>query len=131
MGCRASRILHSAGWRWLRFLKSINSFTLTRHKATSMKTKAILTAFITLAALCGYRSTSSAATITATGSGGWFSTTPDGPWPGGVVPAATDDAIITSGVNVGSAVTINNLTINGGGTFFNSGVLTVSGALTL
>jgi hypothetical protein len=72
-----------------------------------------------------------AATITATGSGGWYSTAPDSPWPGGVVPATTDDAIITSGVQVSSAVTINNLTINGGGTFFNSGVLTVSGGLTL
>src|SRR5712672_2696114 len=72
-----------------------------------------------------------AATITATGSGGWYSTAPDSPWPGGVVPATTDDAIVTSGVQVSSAVTINNLTINGGGTFFNSGVLTVNGDLTL
>src|SRR5438445_10191600 len=72
-----------------------------------------------------------AATITATGSGSWYSTAADAPWPGGTVPAATDDAIITSGVQVSSAVTINNLTINGGGTFFNSGVMTVTGDLTL
>src|SRR5258708_20784659 len=106
MGCRASRILHSAGWRWLRFLQSINSFILTHHKATSMKTKAILTAFITLAALCGYRSTSSAATITATGSGGWYSTPPDAPWPGGTVPPTTDDAVTTVAFNMSSAVTV-------------------------
>ena len=96
-----------------------------------MKTKEILTALITLAALCGYRPNSCAATITATGSGGWYSTSPNAPWPGGTVPAATDDAIITSGVQVSSTVTINNLTINGSGTFFNSGILNVTGDLTL
>ncbi len=32
-----------------------------------------------------------AADITTTNSGNWTSTTPDAPWPGGVVPASTDD----------------------------------------
>lgn len=37
------------------------------------------------------------ATITTTGTGNWNSTTPNAPWPSGVIPAATDDIIIGDG----------------------------------
>jgi len=74
-----------------------------------------------------------AAVITSTGGGDWYSTSPGNPWPGGIVPQPTDDAIITPNVGIYSApVTINNLTINGpGGTFYSGENLTVSGNLSL
>lgn len=37
------------------------------------------------------------ATITTAGSGNWNSTTPNAPWPGGTIPAATDEVIIANG----------------------------------
>ena len=72
-----------------------------------------------------------AATVNATGSGNWDSTTPDAPWPLGVVPASTDNAVIGPGftVTVASAAGINNLTINGTGICQNNSSLTVSGSL--
>ena len=41
-----------------------------------------------------------AQTITSTGTGNWSSTTPDAPWPGGTVPAATDTVVIAAGHTV-------------------------------
>jgi len=40
------------------------------------------------------------ATITATGSGNWSSTTPDAPWPGGLVPSSTDNVTVNTPNNV-------------------------------
>jgi hypothetical protein len=72
-----------------------------------------------------------AATVNATGSGNWDSTTPDAPWPLGVVPAATDNAVVGSGftVTVVSPATINNLTVNGTGVCQNNSSLSVSGSV--
>ena len=59
-----------------------------------------------------------AATITTAGSGNWNSVTNNAPWPGGVVPAATDVVIIASThtVTVSAIATIAGVTINNGGT---------------
>jgi hypothetical protein len=79
------------------------------------------------------------ATITITGSGNWSSTTPNAPWPGGVLPAAGDDVVVASGftltvdgnyscnsINIGTAAnTSNTLLINSGFT------LTVANAVTI
>ncbi len=72
-----------------------------------------------------------AATVSATGSGNWDSTTPDAPWPLGVVPAATDNAVIGSGftVTVVSPASINNLTVNGTAICQNNSSLSVSGSI--
>jgi hypothetical protein len=61
--------------------------------------------------------TAGAGPITTTGSGYWYSTTPDAPWPSGVVPKATDTAIIANGHTVTSTgtVTISSISINSGG----------------
>lgn len=96
-----------------------------------MKTKNILVVLTVVLALL-HVSPSRANTITSTGGGDWYSTTPDAPWPGGTVPAAGDDAIITGNVRPDSAaVTINNLTIGGSATFFNSHTVNVTGNLNL
>ncbi len=41
-----------------------------------------------------------AQSITSTGSGTWSSTTPDAPWPGGIVPTAADSVIVADGHTV-------------------------------
>src|SRR5258706_5986858 len=95
-----------------------------------MKTKQIIIPLIVLSlALCA--SASRADTITATGGGNWHSTTPNAPWPGGIVPSASDDAIITPAVNVDSTVSIHGLTINGGGTFYIGNSINASGDFAL
>jgi hypothetical protein len=93
-----------------------------------MKTKQIIILLIVLSlVLCA--STSRAATITANpGGGNWHS---GSTWVGGVVPSATDDAIITTSVNVDSAISIHNLSISGGGTFYVGQTLDASGDITL
>src|SRR5437016_5989610 len=92
-----------------------------------MKTLCSLTVFIVLTALCVIPGR--AATISATGSGNWDSTTPNAPWPGGAVPAATDNVIIGAGftVTVASPASVNNLTVNGTGVCQNNSSLTASG----
>lgn len=55
-------------------------------------------------------------TVTTTGSGNWSSTTPDAPWPGGVLPTAADNVVIASGHTVTIDVTTaecNDLTVTG------------------
>src|SRR6476646_1978667 len=64
----------------------------------SMKTFCFWSSLLLLLAFCG--PALRAATVNATGSGNWDSTTPDAPWPLGVVPAATDSAVIGSGFTV-------------------------------
>ncbi|MEX0737341.1 MAG: T9SS type A sorting domain-containing protein [Bacteroidota bacterium] len=52
--------------------------------------------------------------ITSKGSGDWSSTTPDAPWPGGVVPGPTDNIVVADGHTVTINTTeaeCNNLTI--------------------
>jgi hypothetical protein len=93
-----------------------------------MKTKQIITPLIVLSlVLCA--SASRAATIISNpGGGNWHS---GSTWVGGVVPSASDDAVITPAVNVDSTISIQGLTINGGGTFFVGAALNASGDLTL
>src|SRR5258706_16208162 len=91
--------------------------------------RVVLTVTALTALLCA--TVGRADTITATGGGDWYSTANNAPWPGGTVPAATDDAIITGAVGLGTAATIHNLTINGSSTFFNGAALNVTGDLTL
>ena len=60
-----------------------------------------------------------AQTITTTGSGNWNSTVPNAPWPGGIVPAISDDVVIASGHTVTITSSINQIgviTVNSGGT---------------
>ncbi|MDO8442979.1 MAG: hypothetical protein Q7S81_01850, partial [bacterium] len=58
-----------------------------------------------------------ASAVTATGSGDWNSTTVNAPWPGGVVPAATDTVVIPSPftVTLQADTTIAGLTVDSGG----------------
>jgi len=80
-----------------------------------------------------------AQTITTTGSGNWSSTTADTPWPGGVLPAASNDVVIADGstVTLDQNASVTNLTVGGGTTGilqFNKTkqvILTVNGNLTL
>ena len=79
------------------------------------------------------------ATITIAGSGNWSSTTPNAPWPGGILPNPGDDIVISGGrtlsvdgnytcnsITIGSsAATSNTLTVNSGFT------LTVSNTITI
>src|SRR5216683_2424693 len=95
-----------------------------------MKTKQILAALTVLLVLFSTLP-GRAATVTATGSGNWDSTTADAPWPLGTVPASGDDAVINSGftVTVVSPATIHNLTINTGGSVVNTSTLSVGGSV--
>jgi hypothetical protein len=58
-----------------------------------------------------------AATITTAGSGSWNSITPNAPWPGGVIPGATDKVVIASGHTVtipgGYTATCGDIVITG------------------
>ncbi len=75
---------------------------------------------------------SSAATVTTAGDGNWNSTTNNAPWPGGVVPAATDDVIIlpTHDVTVTANATINSITLGSNNTA-TTRILTVNSGVTL
>lgn len=73
----------------------------------------------------------SAGTITSANSGSWNTSAT---WIGGVVPASTDNVIITEGIAVTLATpkSITNFTINNGGTLNDAGFnLTVSGNLVI
>jgi len=93
-----------------------------------MKTNFFITILIVPSlVLCA--SASWADTITANpGGGGWHNT---GTWVGGVVPSATDDAVLTPSVNVDSSVSIHNISVSGGGTFFVGSPLNASGDMSL
>ncbi|MBL4654531.1 MAG: hypothetical protein JKY33_01745, partial [Bacteroidia bacterium] len=58
-----------------------------------LKVNPSILVMIFLIFLCLFNNISKAATITAAGDGNWNSTTEDAPWPGGTVPATTDDII--------------------------------------
>ncbi|RJO60729.1 MAG: hypothetical protein C4542_08260, partial [Dehalococcoidia bacterium] len=72
-----------------------------------------------------------AATITTAGSGNWNSTTNNAPWPGGTVPATTDNVVIRPGdtVTVTANATINSITFANTATA--TGTLTVNSSVTL
>lgn len=61
-----------------------------------MKSKRFLLAFTLLATLLITFTSRAAVDIIATGSGNWYSTVPDAPWPGGVVPDPTNGVDIES-----------------------------------
>ena len=69
-----------------------------------------------------------AVTVTTSGSGNWSSTTPDAPWPGGTIPATTDDIIIGNGftLTVDGNRTCNSIAFGSA-----SGTLTVNNTFTL
>ncbi len=67
-------------------------------------------------ALSGNQATNAGGSVVSTGSGSWSSTTPDAPWPGGVVPVATDNVTIAVGHTVtidAAGAVCNNLTVSG------------------
>ncbi|HEY2954460.1 MAG TPA: putative Ig domain-containing protein, partial [Candidatus Eisenbacteria bacterium] len=68
------------------------------------------------AALAGSQATAAVGTITTTGSGNWSSTVPGAPWPGGVLPTATDDVTIADGhtVTIDAAAVCHALTVGQG-----------------
>ncbi|MBN4052229.1 T9SS type A sorting domain-containing protein [Sphingobacteriaceae bacterium AH-315-L07] len=75
--------------------------------------------------------TSIGATITATGSGDWDSTTEDAPWPGGTVPADTDDIVTDNNtITVTATAKCASIDLNpqGGG---GSPTITVNTGITL
>ncbi len=67
----------------------------------------------TLVCFLFFSQLSLAATITTTGSGNWSSTVPNAPWPGGTIPAATDDVVIGNGftLTVDGDFTCNSMTV--------------------
>ncbi|MDD5571903.1 MAG: hypothetical protein PHD97_12205 [Bacteroidales bacterium] len=69
-----------------------------------------------------------AATVTTTGSGNWSSTTPNAPWPGGTIPATTDDIVVGAGftLTVDGDRTCNSMAFKS-----TSGTLTVNGGVIL
>ena len=78
-----------------------------------------------------FNNISSAATITATGSGDWNSTTEDAPWPGGTVPADTDDIVTDNNtITVTATAKCASIDLNpqGGG---GSPTITVNTGITL
>src|SRR5260221_2567257 len=79
-----------------------------------MKTKQVLVVLTILFALSF--GVSQAATIVATGSGNWSSTTPNAPWPGGTVPLATDNVTVNTPNNVTVDTTVTVDYIGGSGT---------------
>lgn len=74
-----------------------------------------------------------AQTITSTGSGNWNSTTPDAPWPSGIVPTASDNVVIASlhTVTLDNVPAVcNDLSLTGSVQFANNGTassITVNG----
>src|SRR5947207_1014740 len=89
-----------------------------------------LTLLVLLATFLG-ASSGFAATITTAGSGNWNSVTVNAPWPGGTVPATTDDVIIRAGdsVTVTANATINSVVFNNVST--SAATLTVNGTFVL
>jgi hypothetical protein len=74
-----------------------------------------------------------AGTITTSGSGDWSSTTPNAPWPNGVIPVSTDDVIIGNGftltVDVNKTCNAISFTAPSSGT--GTGTLTVNSGVVL
>ncbi|HEX7877954.1 MAG TPA: fibronectin type III domain-containing protein, partial [Candidatus Eisenbacteria bacterium] len=66
------------------------------------------------ATLAGSQPTTAPGMITTSGSGNWSSTVPDAPWPGGVVPTASDDVTIADGTSVIVDVAASCLSLTAG-----------------
>lgn len=68
---------------------------------------------------CVLAGTARAAAITSAGSGNWNSTTPNAPWPGGLIPGAADTVTIanTHTVSLTDNRAVNGVIVNSGGTF--------------
>src|ERR1700730_1989775 len=97
-----------------------------------MKTKQALQALAVLTILSALSlGVSQAATVVAAGSGNWSSTTPNAPWPGGIVPASTDNVTVNTPNNVtvdtNAPVTIDYITGSGTVTMAANSMLNVTG----
>jgi hypothetical protein len=91
-----------------------------------MKTNLLVISTVLLALACS--PSARAATVTASGSGNWDSTTPNAPWPGGTPPQSTDDVVVSNNtVTVVNPATANSLEVDGTGLVQNNSTLTVSG----
>jgi hypothetical protein len=92
-----------------------------------MKTKQALAVLMMLSTLSS--GLMHAATIIATGSGNWSSTTPNAPWPGGVVPASTDNVTVNTPYNVivDATATIDYIAGSGTVTMAPNATLNVAG----
>jgi hypothetical protein len=101
-----------------------------------MKTLAAYVRVLTLLTLLCAAGTM-AATVTTAGSGNWNSTAVNAPWPGGVVPASTDNVIIAGGHTVtvsanAACATLSFQAANPSAVAINPGMtLGVSGAITI
>jgi hypothetical protein len=92
-----------------------------------MKTKKVLAVLTMLSALS--LSVSQAATMVATGSGNWSSTIPGAPWPGGIVPASTDNVTVNTpyNVTVDATATVDYITGSGTVTMAANATLNITG----
>src|SRR6267378_3149102 len=93
-----------------------------------MKTKQVLVVLTVLLVLF-LAANGHTATITASGSGNWSSTTPNAPWPGGVVPLATDNVTVNTpnNVTVDTTVTVDYIAGSGTVTMAANATLNVTG----
>ena len=97
-------------------------------------TKKIGVLLIVLAGLVLVAGMVNGATITSAGNGNWNSTTPNAPWPNGMVPTAGDDVIIntnntvtvTAGATARSIIIIGTLDIDRGISLIVEGDITVN-----
>ncbi|HWF18660.1 MAG TPA: hypothetical protein VG754_05305 [Verrucomicrobiae bacterium] len=92
-----------------------------------MKNNIFAISIVLLALACS--PSSRAASVTASGSGNWDSTSPDAPWPGGTVPQSADDVIVNAPntITVVNPAAANSLEVDGSGVVQNNSALTISG----
>ncbi|MDO9152677.1 MAG: hypothetical protein Q7U47_03035, partial [Paludibacter sp.] len=91
----------------------------------------IIFVLVILTTLCS--TVAQAATVTTSGSGNWSSTTPNAPWPGGTIPATTDDIVIGNAytLTVDGNRTCNSISFTAPASGTGSGTLTVNSGVLL
>lgn len=113
--------------------------SVLRPKTTGSSPKIWTAVLLAMAGIFLGATSAGAATVTSAGSGNWNSTTPNAPWPGGTLPAASSDVVIFGGHSVTVTVAVTgypgSVTINSGGlldirhSLTNNGTTTVNGTL--